>query len=78
MGAEVQLLLLNGKFYWNSVNDILLGPIFDADETETEIDVLALNHPLCVGTLVHDINLGDNTDRPDTLLIDFPCHLKTV
>ena len=40
--------------------------------------ILSLDHPLGVGTLVHDIDLRDHTDRPDTFGIDLSGHLQTV
>ena len=34
MGAEVELLLFNGLFDWYAINDVLLGPVFNSNESE--------------------------------------------
>lgn len=76
--AEVQLLLLDGGLHRDSVHDVLLGPVFDADEAQTQADVLALDHPLRVGTAVHDVDFGDDADGPDALGVDLSRHLQPV
>lgn len=75
MGAEIKLLLLLSLQDRNTINNILLGPVFDTNETKSQMDVLALNHSLGIGTLVHDVDLCDDTDSSDTLGVDFPGHL---
>lgn len=78
MSAEVELLLLDGRLDGDSVQDVLLGPVLDSDEPETERHIFTLDHPLGVGTPVHDINLGDNTNSTDTLWVHLSRHLQTV
>lgn len=78
MSTEVKLLLLNGFLNRNSINDILLRPILDANETKSQLNILTLNHSLSVCTLVHDIDLGNDTNSPNTLLVSFSRHLKTI
>ena len=36
------------------------------------------DHVLGVGALVHDVDLGDDSDGPDTLGVKFPSKLKAV
>ena len=78
MCAEVQLLFLNSDLHWNSVNDILLGPVLDADESKTQTYILAFNHSLCVGTFVHNVDLCYHSNGPDTFWINFTRHLQTI
>ena len=37
VSAEVELLLLDGRLDGDSVQDVLLGPVLDSDEPETEL-----------------------------------------
>ena len=78
MGAEVERLLLKSLFDWNSIDDVLLGSVFDCDEAQSQLDVFSFNHPFSVGTFVHDIDLGDDSDGSHSLWINLSCHLKTV
>lgn len=78
VGAEEQLLLLDGSLDWNTVNDILLRPVLDADKAKSELHVLAFNHALGASTLVHDVDFGDNANGTETLWIDLSSNLKPV
>lgn len=78
MSTEIELLLLDGLIDGNTVYDILLGSVFNTDETETQVHILSLNHSLSIGSLVHDIDFRDNTDCPDTFGVDLSRHLKTI
>lgn len=40
--------------------------------------IFALDHSLCVGTLVHDIDFGYHTDRSDALWVHFSGNLQTI
>jgi len=75
MSTEIQLFFLDSLFDWNSIDNILLGSILDSNEAKSECDILSFDHSLCVGTLVHDINLGDNTNSSNTFWIQLSCHL---
>lgn len=78
MRAKIQLLLLDGLLHGNTIHNILLGPVLDSDKAESQLHVLAFEHPLGIGTFVHNIDFCDDTDRPNTLWIKFPRHLQTI
>ena len=75
MSAEIQLFFLLGFLHGDSVYDVLLRSVLDADETKSKGDVLSLDHPLGICTFVHDINFGNNTDSSNTFRIELSCHL---
>ena len=75
MGTEKVLFSLLSYLNGNSVNDVLLRPVFDSDESKPKLNILSFNHSLSTCTLVHDINLCDNTNGPNTLLIHLSSHL---
>jgi hypothetical protein len=76
--AEIHLFFLNGFSNWDLVDNIFLGSVLDTDVTHSEVNLLVENHTLGIGSSVHDINLGDNTDGSDTFGINLSCHLKTI
>lgn len=78
MSVEEKLFFLNGLFNWNSINDILLGSVLNTNETKSEGNIFSFNHSFGTGTLVHNINFGDDTDGSNTFWIDLSCHLKTI
>mmetsp|Transcript_11083 Transcript_11083/g.16856 ORF Transcript_11083/g.16856 Transcript_11083/m.16856 type:complete len:282 (+) Transcript_11083:1587-2432(+) len=78
MRVEIQLLLLDSRLHGNAVHDVLLRPVLNSDEAQAQLHVLALDHALGVGTSVHDINLGDNTDGPNTLGVQLTGHLQAI
>lgn len=69
MSAEIQVFLLNRLLDSYPINDVLLGPVFDSNESESELYVFSFNHSLCVCSLVHDIYFSDNSDCPNALWI---------
>lgn len=75
---EKQLLFLDCRLYSDSVDNILLWPVLDTNETQSQEHVLAFNHSLGVCTFVHDINFGDNSDSSNTFWIQLSGHLQTV
>ena len=75
MGAEIQLFLLNSLFDRNSINDVLLGSIFDSNKSQSKRDIFSLNHSFGVCSFVHDINFGDDSDSSNTFWIELSCHL---
>ena len=78
MGAEIQLFFLDSLLDTNSVENVLLRPIFDSNKAESELDILALEHSFGICSLVHDVDLGDYTDGSDALWIEFPGHLQAI
>ena len=75
MGTEIQLLLFDGLLYRNPIDDVLLGPVLDSNKTKAQVHILSLNHPFSICSLVHDINLGDDTDCSNALWVNLSCHL---
>ena len=78
MGSEVELFLLNSLLHSHLVDDVLLRSILDTDISQPKGDVLTCQHPFSVGTLVHDINLGQDTNSPKALRVQFSSHLKSI
>jgi len=78
MACEVFLFLSNGHGYWNCVNNIFLGSVLNTDITHAKWNLLIHNHAFGVGTSVHDVNFGDDTDSADTLWVELSRHLETV
>ena len=78
MRAEIKLLFLDCLLDANSVNNILLRPVFDSDKAESELDILALEHAFGIRSLVHDVDLGNDANGSDALWIEFPGHLQAV
>jgi len=60
------------------VNDIFLGSVFYTNEAKSQGDFLVHNHTLCVGSSVHNINFGNDTNSTDTLGIQLLSHLQTI
>jgi hypothetical protein len=78
MRGEEGTLLSNGLLDRNLIYNIFLCTILDAHKTETKLDFLIHDHLLSVGTSVHNINLGDNTNGTDTLGVKLTRHLQTI
>lgn len=78
VSVEVKLFLGDGLLDGKLVNDILLSSVLDTDETESELDFLVEDHALGVGTSVHDIDLGDDTNSSNTLGVELTSHLETI
>ena len=78
MLCEEGSLLCDGLLDRNLIDDIFLGTILDTHESETELNFLIHDHFLGVGTSVHNIDLGDDTDGTDTLGVEVTRHLQTI
>jgi len=78
VSVEVKLFLLDGILHRDLVDDVFLGSVLDTDETESELHFLVVDHALGVGTSVHDIDLGDNTDGSDSLGVKLTGHLEAI
>ena len=63
MGTEIQLFFFLGYFHWNSINNVLLRSVFNANESKSKSNILTLNHSLSTCTLVHDIDFGDEDGK---------------
>lgn len=78
MCTEIELFSFDGNLHRDSIDDVLLRTIFNADESKSEIDVLTFDHSLSTGTFIHDVDLCDDTNSSNTLWINLSCHLQTV
>jgi len=78
MSVEIEFFLLDSSFNWNSINDILLGSVFDSNETESKSDIFSFDHSFGTCTFIHDIDFGDDTDSSNTFWIDLSSHLQTI
>lgn len=78
MRGEKGHFLLHGGLDGYLILDVLLGSVLNSDETETELNLLVHDRALSVCASVHDVNLGDDTDGPDTLGVDPASHSQTL
>lgn len=78
MSVEIELLFFLSFFDGDSIDDILLGSVFDSDETHSQIYIFSFDHSFGGSTFVHDVDFGDDTDCSNTFRIDGSCHLKTI
>lgn len=78
MSTKIQLLFFDCSLDRDSIHDILLWSIFDTNESQSQLNIFSFEHSLSISSLIHDINLGDNTNSSDTLWIEFTSHLKTI
>ena len=78
MGVEIKLFFLNSRLNWNSIDNILLGPILNSNETKSKCDIFSFYHSLCTCTFIHDINFSDDTNGSNTFWVNLSCHLKTI
>jgi len=58
--------------------DVLLATVDDGDVAEAEGDDTAGKNVQDVGALVHNVNLGEDSDGPDTLRVDLPGEVEAV
>lgn len=75
MGGEELGFVLQGLSDRDILVDLLLRATFDAIVPEVEWVNLSLEEVQGIGTLVHQINLGNHTDGTLTIWVDFPSHL---
>jgi hypothetical protein len=64
VACEVLTLFLVSFIDGQLVNDVLLAAVLDTDETVKKMHFFVLEHVLSVSTVVHDIDLCDDTDGP--------------
>ena len=77
MAREESHFFLHGCLHRYLILNVLLRTILDADEAETQLDLLIHDSALGIGTTVHDIDLGNDTYSSDALRIDTACHTET-
>lgn len=78
MSAKIHLLLFYSLFDCYSILDILLWSVFDTNKTQSQAYIFSFNHPFSTGSFVHNINLGNNTDGPNTLWVKLTSHLQSI
>ena len=78
MSVEIEFLFLDSCFDWNSIDNILLRPILNSNETKSKCDIFSFYHSLSTCTFIHDINFSDDTDSSNTFWVNLSCHLKTI
>lgn len=78
VSSEVELFSLDGIPDRHVVNDVLLRSVLHTDVAESQRDILTSQHALGVGTFVHDIDLGQDTNGTETLGVELSGHLETV
>jgi len=66
VAIEVSALLLESFSHRETVLDVLLGSVFDADIAQVEVDFSALDHLLGIDARPHDVDLGDDTEGSDS------------
>jgi len=76
--AKEVVLFFNGLLHRNLVLNIFLRSIFDAHKSETQVDFLIHNHALRIGSSVHNVDLRNHTNRPDTLCVNLSSHPQSV
>ena len=78
MTREECHFFLHGGLDGNLVLDVLLRAILDANEAETQLNLLVHDRTLGIGTAVHDVDLGDDTDSTDTFGVNVSRHAETL
>lgn len=78
MSVEIEFLFLDSCFDWNSIDNILLRPILNSNETKSKCDIFSFYHSLSTCSFIHDINFSDDTDSSNTFWVNLSCHLKTI
>lgn len=78
MSGKIELFSLNSILDSHVIQDILLRTILDTYVTQSQRNILASEHALSIGTLVHDINLSQDSDGSNTTGIDLFGHHETI
>ena len=78
MGGEELGFVLQGLSDSDILVDLLLRATFYAIVPEVEGVNLSLERIQGIGTLVHQINLGNNTDSTLTVWVNFSSHLQGI
>jgi len=78
MSAEIQLLFFDSCLDWDSIHNILLWSIFDTNESKSQLNIFSFEHSFSISSLIHDINLGNDTNSSNSLGIKLTSHLKTI
>lgn len=75
MSVEIEFFFLDSCLNWNSIDNILLGPIFNSNESKSKCDIFSFYHSFSTCTFVHDINFSDYTNGSNTFWVNLSCHL---
>ena len=78
MGGEELRFVLQGLSDCDILINLLLRAAFHTIVTEIEWVDFPLEKVQGIGTLVHQINLGNNTDGTLPIWVDFPSHLQGI
>lgn len=78
MLLEEFCFIFQRNFNRDFILDILLRPVNNTNIPKLEPDFLIEQHFLSTGSLIHDVNLGDNTDSPLLLHIPLSGQFETI
>ena len=66
---EICLLLVFGFFHTQLHLNVFLSSVLNSDETKSQIDFLVHDHSFSISTSVHNIDLGNDTNSPDSFRV---------
>lgn len=69
VSREVHLFSLDSISDTHVVKNVLLRPVLDSDVSQTKGYILTSEHALSVGALVHNIDLGQDTNSSQALRV---------
>ena len=78
MSTEVPLLLFFSLRDRHIVNDVLLAATFYTVIAKFERVYSSVEQLKSISAFIHQVDLGQDANRPFTLNIDFPCELECV
>ena len=78
LSLEERRFVLNSVFDVFLVNDVLLRPVDDPDDAELDGDDAAAQDVDSVGARVHEIQLGDDGQRPPPVRVNIPRDLQRL
>ena len=77
MRVEKCHFFLHGSFDRYLILNVLLRSILDADKAQAKLNLLVHDHTLGIRSSVHDVDLCDDADGPDTLGVNSAGHSET-
>ena len=78
MCIEILDFFFESHLDWHSVDDIFLSPVDNTDVSKFQMDLLVHQHLLGGCSLVHDVDLGYDTDRSFSVLVPVPGEFQAV
>lgn len=78
MTREIELLLVESYEYPLIGVDVQLASVLHPDEPKSQWDLMAHYHILSIGTLVHDVNLSNDSNGTNSLRVNLPSHLQSI